>query len=81
MADRVVTRFHNEPGVERIFIGAREFQCIGSLPPFDHPHIYLDMGDEQEIVCPYCSTLFRHRADLKATEADPAECAYLALDR
>ena len=24
-----------------------------------HPHIYLKMGDASEIVCPYCSTLFR----------------------
>jgi uncharacterized Zn-finger protein len=57
--------------VRVIAIGAREFMCIGAKPPFDHPHVFLDMGDDEEKVCPYCSTLYRYRADLKATESDP----------
>ena len=60
MADRVVPHFHNTPGVAVIEIGAREFMCEGEVAPFDHPHVYLDMGDATEIICPYCSTLFRH---------------------
>ncbi len=36
--------------------------CIGEMPPFDHPHVFLDMGDATEIICPYCSTLFRYDA-------------------
>ena len=51
---------HNTPGVAVIEIGAREFMCEGEVAPFDHPHVYLDMGDATEIICPYCSTLFRH---------------------
>jgi len=43
------------------------------LPP---PHIYLKIGDAGEIVCPYCSTLFRFDPSLGANEADPADCAY-----
>jgi hypothetical protein len=35
------------------------------------------MGDENEIVCPYCSTLYRHNPALAANEARPAECALL----
>ena len=34
--------------------------CVGAMPPFDHPHVFLDMGDDDEIICPYCSTLYRH---------------------
>jgi hypothetical protein len=45
------------------------------MPPFDHPHVFLDMGDETEIICPYCSTLFRHVPDLDARSARPPECA------
>ena len=60
MADRIVPHFHNTPGVPVIEIGAREFMCVGEMPPFDHPHVFLDMGDATEIICPYCSTLFRH---------------------
>jgi uncharacterized Zn-finger protein len=75
MADHVVPHFHNEPGVPVIEIGAKEFMCVGALPPLDHPHVFLDMGDENEIVCPYCSTLFRHNAALPPHAARPAECA------
>jgi uncharacterized Zn-finger protein len=52
-------KFHNKVGVPIVRIGCREFKCIGDKPPQDHPHIYLKMGDASEIVCPYCSTLFR----------------------
>ena len=72
MADRAVPHFHNELGVAVIHVGSPEFMCIGALPPFDHPHVFLDMGADNEIICQYCSTLYRHRADLKAGHADPA---------
>ena len=71
MADHIVPHFHNQSGVAVIEIGAKEFMCIGALPPFDHPHIFLDMGDESEIICGYCSTLYRYRPTLHATETDP----------
>jgi uncharacterized Zn-finger protein len=60
MADLIVPHFHNDAGVSVIEIGAREFMCVGALPPFDHPHVFLDMGADNEIICPYCSTLYRH---------------------
>ena len=46
MADHVVPHFHNDPGVPVIEIGAHEFMCVGAKPPFDHPHVFLDMGDD-----------------------------------
>jgi len=73
-------KFHNEVGVPIVRIGCREFKCIGDKPPQDHPHIYLNMGDASEIVCPYCSTLFRFDPSLGAHEADPADCAYGDID-
>ena len=48
--------FHNTEGLKRIEVGSKEFMCVGALPPFDHPHIFIDMGKDSEIVCPYCST-------------------------
>ena len=74
MAEEIVPHFHNTPGVPVIEIGAREFMCIGERPPFDHPHIFLDMGDDSEIICPYCSTLFRYNESLDAHSARPPEC-------
>lgn len=75
MTDRIVPHFHNTPGVAVIEIGARRFKCVGEIPPFDHPHEFLDMGDAREIICPYCSTLFRYDPGLDAFAARPAECS------
>jgi uncharacterized Zn-finger protein len=75
MAEHVVPHFHNDPGVPVIEIGAKEFMCVGETPPFDHPHVFLDMGDDNEIICPYCSTLFRFDASLNSHAARPPECA------
>ncbi|MDJ1159404.1 zinc-finger domain-containing protein [Chelatococcus sp. SYSU_G07232] len=76
MAEKTVPHFHNDPGVAVIHVGAREFMCIGATPPFDHPHVFLDMGDEDEIICPYCSTLYRYKAELKPGTAEPAACLW-----
>jgi len=76
MADRTIPHFHNDAGVIAISIGAREFMCIGALPPFDHPHIFIDMGDAEEAICSYCSTVFRIDPDLKPTETRPPGCLY-----
>jgi uncharacterized Zn-finger protein len=74
MSDHVVPHFHNDAGVAVIEIGSQEFMCVGANPPFDHPHVFLDLGNDNEIICPYCSTLYRYAADLKAGEARPPEC-------
>ena len=50
--------------------------CIGAKPPFDHPHVFLDMGTDHEIICPYCSTLFKYEPSLKGAACIPPECAY-----
>jgi uncharacterized Zn-finger protein len=76
MADVGIPHFHNDPGVPVIHLGSREFMCIGAKPPFDHPHVFLDMGGDDEIVCPYCSTLYKHREDLAPGAAEPAACLY-----
>lgn len=76
MADAVVPHFANDAGHARIRIGVKEFMCVGARPPFDHPHVFIDMGDETEHVCPYCSTLFVYDPALKATQSDPAGCLF-----
>lgn len=76
MAQHGTPHFHNQPGLRKIRTGAKEFMCIGALPPFDHPHIFIDMGADDETVCPYCSTLYVFDASLNGGCA-PAECLYL----
>ncbi len=77
MADQTVPHFQNSDGHETIEIGVKEFMCIGAHPPFDHPHVFLDMGSANEIVCPYCSTLYKYNEKLAATESEPAGCAWV----
>lgn len=76
MAHESTPHFHNTEGLARIEIGSREFQCVGALPPFDHPHVYLDMGKDAEIVCPYCSTLYVFNASLAAGTSEPLSAVY-----
>src|SRR3979409_1152475 len=76
MTEMIVPHFHNDPGVSVIEIGAREFMCVGATPPLDHPHVFLDMGGDTELICPYCSTLYRHDPTLDPRAARPAECAF-----
>jgi len=77
MAGGSIPHFQNDAGHPAIEIGVREFMCTGANPPFDHPHVFLDMGDDNEKVCPYCSTLYRYSPKLKATETVPSGCLYI----
>ena len=74
MAHDSTPHFHNSDGLRQIEVGAKEFMCIGALPPFDHPHVYLDMGDDGQILCPYCSTLYIYDPRLSADQSDPTGC-------
>ena len=76
MTEHGTPRFHNDSGVAAIQIGVKEFKCMGATPPFDHPHVYLDMGAASEIVCPYCATVFRHDPSLDRDGARPPEAIY-----
>ena len=72
MAAGATPHFQNQNGLAVIEIGAKEFMCIGALPPFDHPHVFIDMGADAEAICPYCSTLYKHNPKLAPTESIPA---------
>jgi len=70
----IVPHLANDQGVERIRIGVREFQCMGARPPHDHPHVFLDMGADEQILCPYCSTLYVLDGKLAPHATEPAGC-------
>lgn len=71
MAAGIVPHLANDMGAEKIFIGVKEFNCMGARAPYDHPHVYLDMGADNQVLCPYCSTLYVHDSRLAAEETDP----------
>ena len=76
MAGGAIPYFQNDAGDAAIEIGVKEFMCAGANPPFDHPHVYLDMGADVERVCPYCSTLYRYNPALHGAETQPAGHSY-----
>ena len=76
MAAGIVPHLANDQGVEKIFVGVRELQCMGARPPFDHPHIFIDMGADTQALCPYCSTLFIYDAD-KASMLRMLQTSYI----
>src|SRR3954470_2927545 len=53
--------------------GESGFKCIGVSPPQDHPHVYINMGEADTILCPYCATRFRFDPRLTASDADPPD--------
>ena len=71
MAGHYVPHLANDVGADKILVGVKELQCMGARPPFDHPHVFLDMGQDTQILCPYCSTLYVHDARLAGDETDP----------
>ena len=75
MASKLTPKFKNDKGVKVITIGVREFECIGASAPHDHPHIFLDMGQDSNIICPYCSTVYKYDPSLKSTQTVPEGCA------
>ena len=68
-------KFKNDRGSPEIQSGVKEFSCTGVAAPHDHPHIYLDMGGTDSIICPYCATRFRYSADL-GSRAIPADSVF-----
>ncbi len=76
MATGETPHFHNTDGHRSIEIGVKEFMCVGAAPPDDHPHVFLDMGDDEERICPYCSTLYRYNPELQPQETQPAGCFF-----
>ncbi len=48
MAGAIHPHFQNDAGHAAIDIGVKEFMCVGANPPFDHPHVFLDMGADEE---------------------------------
>jgi uncharacterized Zn-finger protein len=78
MAHNETPHFHNTEGLKRIEVGSKEFMCVGALPPFDHPHIFIDMGKEDDVVCPYCSTHYVFNAALTPGTSQPLSAVYQA---
>ena len=76
MAGHTIPHFQNDGGHRVIEVGVKEFMCTGASVPFDHPHIFIDMGADTEAVCPYCSTLYVYNPRLAPGTSEPLSAVY-----
>ena len=58
----------NDEGYKTIPIPVKEFVCAGESAPMDHPHVFLTMGTNDFILCPYCSTRYDYIRSYKGTD-------------
>ncbi|MBK8458121.1 MAG: zinc-finger domain-containing protein [Phyllobacteriaceae bacterium] len=77
MAGHGVPHFHNDGGLKRSSSAPRS-SCASGPSAFRSPHVFLDMGAENEKVCPYCSTRYIFDSALGAQESRPSGCVYHA---
>ena len=63
-----VLTYTNDEGFKSISIPVKEFMCAGESEPFEHPNVFLTMGNEDFILCPYCSTRFDYKRSYKGTD-------------
>ncbi len=52
MATHAIAHFQNDAGHAVIEIGVKEFMCVGANPPFDHPHVFIDLGADSRRSAP-----------------------------
>ena len=76
MASGATPHFHNTMGKTAIDVGAKEFMCIGAKPPFDHPHVFLDMGTASEISAPIARRSTSTTPSWRPTNRFPPQAAW-----
>src|SRR5690242_12936164 len=67
-----LSKFRNDRGVPEIRIGVSEFKCIGISPPQDHPHVYINMGEADTILCPLLRDAVPLRSSIDSVRCQPA---------
>ena len=48
----------------QVFVESRFVNCDGGVGSSGHPNVYLNIGVENQIVCPYCSRVFILNTDI-----------------
>lgn len=48
---------------EIVYIATKRIACDGNGGALGHPRVFLEMGEEDRVECPYCDRLFVYRAD------------------
>ena len=66
---RAIPRWHMGPS-ETIYINETVAACDGGDEPHGHPRVFLNLGPDGKVECPYCSRLFVNRAMQRSAAGD-----------
>jgi len=58
MSDPVLTAAQPASAPEVVVVKSRRIACDGIGGALGHPRVYLEMGDEPFVECPYCDRRF-----------------------
>lgn len=50
--------------LETLHVNSKKISCEGGSKISGHPLVYLDMGKDDSIICPYCSKFFTIRKEV-----------------
>lgn len=56
---RTMTNLSCVGAIQIVVTQTKKVSCDGSEANSSHPLVYLNMGDKNEVVCPYCSCCFQ----------------------
>lgn len=61
MIDNNITKLLSNTPLKSIIVTTLKVMCCGSAKPFDHPHIYLPLTKNGEVLCPYCNIKYIYK--------------------
>ena len=50
---------------QKVVVESRSVSCDGGMGLSGHPNVYLNIGNENQVICPYCSRVFILNIDVK----------------
>ena len=56
---------------ETLYVDTKRLSCDGGGGALGHPRVFLEMGGETEVECPYCDRLYVYDPE-KSKQASPA---------
>lgn len=51
--------------LEVVRVNSKKVSCDGNGGASSHPLVYLNMGEKDHVICPYCGKYFEISADFK----------------
>ena len=58
---------HINSPLETLHVNSKKVSCDGGKGSLEHPLVYLNMGKNDFVICPYCSKNFtiKHKSHIK----------------